>query len=49
MLDPEELQKRFLSWVQSVATITDGQVVSLDGKRLCGSGKDGSKSIIHIW
>ncbi|MBD0296255.1 MAG: ISAs1 family transposase [Flavisolibacter sp.] len=48
MLDPEELQKRFLSWVQSVAIITDGQVVSLDGKRLCGSGKDGSKSIIHM-
>jgi hypothetical protein len=48
MLDPQELQKRFLSWVQSVATITNGQVVSLDRKRLCGSGKDGSKSIIHM-
>src|SRR4051794_40153962 len=48
MLDPAELQKRFLSWVQSVATITDGQVVSIDGKRLCGSGKDGRKSIIHM-
>ncbi len=39
MLDPEELQKRFLSWVQSVATITDGQVVSIDGKRLLRFGK----------
>ena len=48
ILDPAELQKRFLSWVQSVATITDGQVISIDGKRLCGSGKDGSKSIIHM-
>ena len=48
MLNPTELQKCFLSWVQSVATITDGQVISIDGKRLCGSGKDGSKSIIHM-
>lgn len=48
ILDPAELQKRFLSWVQSVASITEGQVVSIDGKRLCGSGKDGSKSIVHM-
>lgn len=48
MLDPEALQKHFLSWVQSVAAISEGQIISMDGKRLCGSGKDGSKSIIHL-
>jgi predicted transposase YbfD/YdcC len=48
MLDPEALQKHFLSWVQSVAAISEGQIISIDGKRLCGSGKDGSKSIIHL-
>jgi len=48
MLDPEALQNRFLSWVQSVAAVSEGQIISIDGKRLCGSGKDGSKSIIHM-
>jgi predicted transposase YbfD/YdcC len=48
MLDPQALQQRFLSWVQSVAVITEGQLISVDGKRLCGSGKDSSKSIIHL-
>lgn len=48
MLNPAELQKCFLSWVQSIATTTDGQIVSIDGKRLGASGKDGSKCIIHM-
>lgn len=31
-LDPEEFRTCFLNWVQSVMTVTDGQVVAIDGK-----------------
>ena len=48
LLDPEELQQCFTNWVQSIASITEGQVISLDGKRLCNSGENGEKSIIHM-
>ena len=33
-LCPEQLQQCFLNWVQAVFTITDGQLISLDGKTL---------------
>ena len=36
------------SWLQSVAKISDGQIISIDGKRLCQSGEDGKKAIIHM-
>lgn len=47
-LNPQELQQCFISWVQSIAQITDGRVVSIDGKRLCNSGVDGKKGFIHM-
>lgn len=47
-LDATALQACFLSWVKSVASVTQGDVVSIDGKRLCGSGEDGKRSIIHM-
>ena len=31
-LDPEQFQGCFISWVQAVADITEGQVVAIDGK-----------------
>lgn len=48
ILDPHELRGCFISWVQSVAEITNGRVVSIDGKRLCNSGVDGKKGFIHM-
>lgn len=48
LLDPEALRLCFLSWVESVARLTEGEVVSIDGKRLCGSGEDGKRSLIHL-
>lgn len=48
ILNPDELRNCFISWVQSVAQITDGRVVSIDGKRLCNSGVNGKKGFIHM-
>jgi predicted transposase YbfD/YdcC len=47
-LNPQSLQECFLNWVQEVAQITEGRIVSIDGKRLCGSGSDGKKAIVHM-
>src|SRR5215210_184550 len=47
-LDPVELENCFVTWIQSVAQITEGQIVSIDGKRLCGSGEHGKKSIVLL-
>ena len=45
-LEPEQFQNRFVTWTQQLCDQTEGQLVSLDGKKLCGSkdkthGKDG--------
>lgn len=48
LIDPAALQQRFISWVQSMAKISEGQIVSIDGKRLCNSGEQGKKAIIHM-
>lgn len=34
LLDPDQFRKSFLSWVQGVFEITQGQVIALDGKQL---------------
>jgi len=47
-VNPASLQQCFLNWIQEVAQITDGRIVSIDGKRLCGSGTDGKKAIVHM-
>lgn len=47
-LDAKELQNCFIEWVQSIAGISNGTVISIDGKRLCNAGIDGKKSIIHM-
>jgi predicted transposase YbfD/YdcC len=47
-LDPIALQSCFLSWVESVARLSEGSLVSIDGKRLCHSGVEGKKSIVHL-
>lgn len=47
-LDPKALQACFIDWVQSIAGINNGKVISIDGKRLCNSGVDGKKAIIHM-
>jgi predicted transposase YbfD/YdcC len=48
LLDPAELGNCFLQWTRSVARLTDGEVVSIDGKTICGSRNKGNKSIVHM-
>lgn len=47
-LNPTDLQECFIDWVQSIAGISNGKVISIDGKRLCNGGVDGKKAIIHM-
>ena len=47
-LDSGELGQCFLNWTQSVSRLTEGEVISLDGKTLRGSRDKGSKSIVHM-
>ena len=52
-LDPEQFQQSFLSWVQAVFEVTDGQVIAIDGKQLRrshdkGVGK-GAIRMVSAW
>ncbi|MDZ4668464.1 MAG: ISAs1 family transposase [bacterium] len=48
ILDPKELEKCFLEWVNSVCSLTEKEVISIDGKALRGSKKYGSKAMVHM-
>ena len=48
ILDTAAFQQCFINWVQSISSITDGQLISIDGKRLCNSGEHGNKAVIHL-
>jgi hypothetical protein len=47
-LDPAAVEECFVNWIKSKAKITEGSVVSIDGKRLCNSGQEGKADIIHM-
>ncbi len=48
-LDPEQFRQSFLSWVQAVFEVTDGQVIAIDGKQLRRShDKTLGKKAIHM-
>jgi predicted transposase YbfD/YdcC len=48
-LNPEEFQKAFLEWVQSVNVLTQGQVIAIDGKTLRRSHDHAlGKEAIHM-
>lgn len=47
-LNPKELQDCFLDWVQTIAGLSQGRIVSIDGKRLCNAGTEGKKAIVHM-
>lgn len=47
-LDPEELEKGFVAWVSSIARLTAGEVVAIDGKTMCGTRQPGQKAVVHM-
>ena len=47
-LDPEEFEQGFAAWVGSIAKLTAGEVVAIDGKTLCGTRQDGKKQLVHM-
>ena len=47
IIKPEQLEKCFRNWVQSVFTIEKNEIISLDGKTICGSRED-DYSFIHV-
>jgi predicted transposase YbfD/YdcC len=47
-LDPEELEQGFVEWVSSIAKLTAGAVVAIDGKALCGTREGGKKQLVHM-
>jgi predicted transposase YbfD/YdcC len=48
-LDPAEFQQRFISWVEAIRTLTDGEVIAFDGKTLRRSHHRGAgKGPIHL-
>lgn len=42
MIDAEEFQQSFMSWVQTVNQVTQGELVAIDGKQLRGSKEVGA-------
>ena len=51
-LNPKKLQEAFLVWVRSVAAVTEGEVVAIDGKQARGAraadGKEGLR-LVSAW
>jgi predicted transposase YbfD/YdcC len=47
-LDPEEMERGFAAWVSSIAKLTAGEVVAIDGKTLCGTREAGKKQLVHL-
>ena len=47
-LDPDEFESRFLLWIKEIQIMTNGEVISIDGKTMRGSRLQGCKSATHI-
>lgn len=49
MINPQELQRCFVEWMQACHKLTDGEVVAIDGKTVRGSyDKSKGKDAIHM-
>jgi predicted transposase YbfD/YdcC len=47
-VDPQQLEDSFINWIKDISEITEGEVISIDGKSIRGSvGKD-AKAMVHM-
>jgi len=51
MIEPKEFERCFAAWVRSIRRKTKDEVVSIDGKRVCGSGGEDNVAIqmVSAW
>jgi predicted transposase YbfD/YdcC len=48
-INPAELQKCFMGWIEAVAQVAEGELLNIDGKTLRGAKEAGnSRSLIHM-
>ena len=47
MIKPSELEACFISWIKSIQRQIQGEIVSIDGKTLCGSRNE-KDHVIHM-
>jgi len=47
-LDPAKLEKGFAAWVSSIAKLTAGEVVAIDGKALCRTREAGKATLVRM-
>ena len=47
LIDPAEFEACFLAWIGAIAQKTDGEIISIDGKTVCGS-RDAKSKAIHM-
>lgn len=45
LINPEEFQRSFLAWVQTIQKLTKGEVVAIDGKQLHGSADESNGQV----
>jgi predicted transposase YbfD/YdcC len=51
MIKPDEMERSFVSWVKSLSVKVKNEIVSIDGKTVCGSKSDLSRAIhmVSAW
>ena len=47
IIKPDQLEKCFVNWTRSISDIPEDEIVSVDGKTICGS-RDDNYSVIHM-
>ncbi|NOZ34859.1 MAG: ISAs1 family transposase, partial [Chlorobi bacterium] len=47
-IDSSQFEHYFIAWVNSIADISKGQVIAIDGKTLRGAKSKGKKSPVHM-